>query len=226
MAEKLSVGQSYRGPSSALRDSQWLAAEDLPEGKDIVVKVKDVQRHRDVSFRSGRVKKVVGALIFEGKDKMLPLNSGNRKMMDQIFGTDTAAWIGQSITLYVTDVLLAGEPVKGIKIRQQRSRAAAAGEEFLAGAGEGDPKPSAPAATQSDADRWKAFRADCERATSSFGGERLFIKQAPPKSGQWYTCDAALADPPIKLFDENALALSISVDELAVLTEKLERAIA
>lgn len=108
----------YRGPSGALRDSPWLTAEDLPDDKDTVVVIDDVLLRKDVVFQGGRKRPSMGTLKIRGLARELGLNATNRKRLVAMFGGNTAAWIGKSISLYVDpNVTMAGETVRAVRIR-------------------------------------------------------------------------------------------------------------
>lgn len=108
----------YRGPAGAFRDSPWLTAEDLPDGKDTVVEIVDVLLRKDVTFQGGRVKPAVGTLKFKGLNRELGLNTINRNSVVKMYGNNTEAWIGKRIALYVDpNVSMSGKIVRGLRIR-------------------------------------------------------------------------------------------------------------
>ena|SRR5688572_17965757 len=122
MAEKI-VGESYRGPSGLLKDTDWLTAETIPTDKDTQVQVEDVQRFKNLKLGGGQrqdVKKSAGALKFKGKDRMLILNATNLKVMSALFGSNTAGWVNQWIALHVERVAAFGMQVDAIRIRPER----------------------------------------------------------------------------------------------------------
>ncbi len=125
------AGKAYEGPSGVGRDSFWLTAEDLVEGRDVEVVIESVILYPKVTFQGGRVRLNMLGLKFKGKERILGLNATNRKALGRAFGNVTKAWGGQSITLYVTQTQMAGETVQCVRIRDQRSRPATAAEEML-----------------------------------------------------------------------------------------------
>jgi len=116
--------KQYSGPVSAMRDSPWLASEDLedPAGngyREAVVTIETVMEIKDAQFKGGRSKPKGYALKFEGKERMLYLNGVNRETLKEMFGRRAADWIGQKIKLYVKpDVQLMGKKVPGIRVKQ------------------------------------------------------------------------------------------------------------
>jgi len=115
--------EEFTGRSSAMRaENRWLGAEDIYGYGDVKVTIAGVVRYLNVKFESGRVKKEVFALRFEGKKKQLVLSPTKRRPIITAFGTDTRDWIGKVITLYVdTDVPKPGCPSDrtwGIRVRK------------------------------------------------------------------------------------------------------------
>lgn len=124
-------GKAYEGPSGVGRDSVWLTAEDLIEGKDAEVTIETVILYPEVSFQGGRKRQNLLGLKFIGKERVLGLNATNRKVLNRAYGNIARAWKGQKVTLYVTETQMAGETVKCVRIRDKGSRAATAAEQFL-----------------------------------------------------------------------------------------------
>lgn len=119
--------KDYKGPSGMLKaDSDWLGVEDLPLDRDIPVTILKVVMFQGAKFAGGRTKDG-GALVFDGKKKMLIINGDRRKTLVRLFGADTASWWGKRISLYVDpNVTFGGKQTGGIKIRDtvtdQRNR--------------------------------------------------------------------------------------------------------
>jgi hypothetical protein len=133
------AGKKYEGPSGAGRDSIWLTAEDLIEGRDATAEIDAVMMYPSVKFQGGRERKNMIGLTFKGKERVLGLNATNRKVLNRMFGNLTKSWPGKSVTLYVSETQLAGETVKCVRIRDKGSRVATAAEEFLEGDHEAEP---------------------------------------------------------------------------------------
>jgi hypothetical protein len=131
------VGQHYEGPSGAMRDSVWLTWEDLPEGKDSEAKIMDIERHDKLTFEAGRTVTNKYSLVF--KVKMLLVNAAHRKVMTNMFGTDTSQWIGKRITLYVSQTQMAGKTVNCVRIRDKGNQLAAQAAAALEGDHESEP---------------------------------------------------------------------------------------
>ncbi|RLA39736.1 MAG: hypothetical protein DRR06_18640 [Gammaproteobacteria bacterium] len=112
--------QDYRGPSGMLKaDSEWLGVEDLPLERNVKVTILKVVLFKGATFAGGR-KKDGGALVFDGKDKMLIINGNRRKTMIRLFGADVSAWWGKTIVLYIDPtVTFGGVQTGGIKIRDK-----------------------------------------------------------------------------------------------------------
>jgi len=110
--------EQFTGSAGEMRDSPWLASEDLAGRTDVEVVIAEVLRHRNVAFDTGRTKPVVYSLRFERKKRQLVLNGCNRRALQAMFGPNTQDWIGMKISLFVDpNVKLAGKIVSGIRIR-------------------------------------------------------------------------------------------------------------
>jgi len=115
--------KEFKGSVSAMRESPWLASEDLenPNGTGYVefhVTIERVMEVKDAQFKGGRTKAKCYALQFTGKARMLVLNGVNRETLKEMFGRTAPEWLGKPIVLYVKpDVMLAGKKVPGIRIK-------------------------------------------------------------------------------------------------------------
>ena len=111
-------GEVFEGRSSEMKDSPWLASEDLLDAGDVGVTIVACHRFKDVEFDKGRKEETVFALEFEGKKKKLVLNNTNRKTLVAKFGTNVKDWADKKITLFVDKrVRFAGKTVSGIRIK-------------------------------------------------------------------------------------------------------------
>jgi len=115
----MSQPQAFEGMASQMRDSPWLAAEDVEDaGGNINVTIIACYKHEDVEFDAGRKRPVIYTVAFKGADKQLVLNATNRKTLSSLFGRDVKKWQGQKIELFVQDgIRLGGKTVKGIRLR-------------------------------------------------------------------------------------------------------------
>lgn len=120
MSEKLEEGELYRGPCGVLKDSAWLNADSIPSDKDSVVEIEAVVRRKVVKFKNEE-KKGYGSLRFKGKEKELGLCATHIKVLRALFGSDTSAWYGQKVILYVDpDVMAFGSKVSAVRIRAKK----------------------------------------------------------------------------------------------------------
>jgi len=156
-------GKPYEGPSGIGRDSFWLTAEDLIEGKDQKVTIEDVILYPEVTFQAGRKRLNMLGLRFQGKERVLGLNATNRKNLNSAFGNVVRAWKGQSITLYVAETQMAGETVKCVRIRQQKARPLSAAEDMQ--------HEDEPEATSAKSVNGEAAGPTAEQVISVFGNE-------------------------------------------------------
>jgi hypothetical protein len=115
-------GRPYTGPSGAMRESPWLAAEDIASVGDVKVEIEGVFQYGSVEFEAGRKKSNVFTVKFKGKQKELCLNSTNRRTLYRLYGSNTKEWTGKTVTLYVDPaVKVAGKRVGGIRFRESQS---------------------------------------------------------------------------------------------------------
>ena len=75
--------------------SQWLKGDDL-KGKAVQVVISKCTVE-EMNNRDGS-KEMKGVLAFEGKNKRLPLNKTNQKIMEMTYG-DTDNFVGKTIVL-------------------------------------------------------------------------------------------------------------------------------
>lgn len=97
---------------------RYLKAADLPDGKDVSVRMAGVQMEL---MEQSREEKPV--LRFVGKDRGLVLNRTNADSIAAIYGDDIAEWTDQPINLYVTTTAFGGKSVPCIRIKSPRPSA-------------------------------------------------------------------------------------------------------
>ena len=90
----------------------WLKAADL-QGKEAPVTIASA----DIET-VGKDRKLV--LFFRGKQKGMICNKTNAQRIALAYGEDTAAWVGQSITLYAEMVDFQGKATWGLRVKVQR----------------------------------------------------------------------------------------------------------
>ena len=111
-------GEVFEGRSSEMKESPWLASEDLMDAGDVKVKIVACHRYKDVEFDKGRKEPTVYTLQFEGKQKQLVLNNTNRKTLVAKYGTNVKDWTDKEVVLFVDkNVRFAGKRVCGIRIK-------------------------------------------------------------------------------------------------------------
>lgn len=94
----------------------YLGAYAFDEGKDMIVKVKDV-RIETVQNQQGREEKPV--LHFEGDVKPLILNTTNMKAIEKVAGSPYMdEWVGKKLQLYVTMVSAFGTTTEAVRVRE------------------------------------------------------------------------------------------------------------
>ena len=112
--------EEFTGRASEMRDSDWLAAEDLRGLGDVKATIDKIVRHRDVKFEDGKTQPVVYAFVFRGGKKHLKMKACLRKTMSAACGPKVTDWIGCGVTMYVDEsVKFAGKQVGGIRFRSE-----------------------------------------------------------------------------------------------------------
>lgn len=97
-------------------DRIYLFAFDL-QGKDVTLTIENVTAG-ELTANGGRKSKKPLCHFKEGKEKKpLALNATNCKAIANLYGNDTAGWIGKRITIYPTTTEMAGETVECIRVR-------------------------------------------------------------------------------------------------------------
>jgi hypothetical protein len=108
----------FDGRASEMRESPWLASEDLDGIGEKVLTIKQVHKNLDVSFEAGRKKDVVYSVEFERAKRQLVLNGTNRKSLQALFGNNVNDWAGQKITLYVKQgIKVGGQTKPGLRVK-------------------------------------------------------------------------------------------------------------
>jgi hypothetical protein len=101
-----------------MRKSEFLACEDIEGLGDVAVVIEKVLRVKDAAVQDGR--KLDGYTIkFQGKDKMMVVNSTNAKVLTRAFGVDTKKWPGQSVKIYIQDGVRnpKGGTTRGLRVK-------------------------------------------------------------------------------------------------------------
>lgn len=115
------TSEEFEGYTSEMRESPWLASEDILGFSELPVTIESVHRHKNVQFDQGRKKDVVYAVKFAGTTKQLVLNATNRKTLVRMFGSNVKRWKEQKVSLYVdTKVKFAGKLTNGIRIKEAK----------------------------------------------------------------------------------------------------------
>jgi len=102
----------------SLFPSNFVAAEDL-QGRDVTVQIA-----RIVKEKVGRDQEERPVLYFAGMARGMVLNKTNAKRIASLYGGETEAWLGQSITLYPSETEFGDETVPCVRVRNERPQAA------------------------------------------------------------------------------------------------------
>ena len=106
---------------SMFDDKDYLFAFDL-QGRDVTVTIDRVEAGTITGEAGRKSKKPL--VTFRGRDgqpskKKLALNKTNGKTIAQLYGTDTAGWVGKAITIYPTTTTFGNDTVECIRVRPQ-----------------------------------------------------------------------------------------------------------
>ena len=93
-------------------DSPYLAADDMPEGKEYNL---EVGRVEEELIGQAKDRKLVA--YFTTSKKGLVLNKTNGRVLATKFGDDTDKWTGAKIILYTIWTEFQGNPTRGLRIR-------------------------------------------------------------------------------------------------------------
>lgn len=98
-------------------DKEHFYAYDL-EGRERTMEISRVESGELTGEKNRKSKKPM--VSFVGEKKKLALNKTNGKAIAAMYGKDTEAWVGESITIYPTTTEFGGETVDCIRVRPQR----------------------------------------------------------------------------------------------------------
>ena len=101
-------------------DSEWVRAWDLG-GRALTVTIVKVAAGV-LENQKARKKDKKPVVWFKGAQKPLALNKTNAKTIAQLYGNDTTAWIGKTITIYPTRTQFGNEEVDCIRIKPEMPR--------------------------------------------------------------------------------------------------------
>jgi len=93
--------QEFHGRSGEMKDSEWLAVEDIVDVVPLDVTIVDVRLRTNVPMEDGRREAKVYSLAFENAKKELIVNATNRRALVSAFGTKVDQWRGKVVTLTV-----------------------------------------------------------------------------------------------------------------------------
>jgi hypothetical protein len=99
---------------SMFDDKDYLFAFDL-QGRDVTVTIERVEAGVIMGEAGRKSKKPM--VTFRGAKKKLALNKTNGKTIAQLYGTDTAGWVGKAVTIYPTTTTFGNETVECIRVR-------------------------------------------------------------------------------------------------------------
>lgn len=94
----------------------YMGSWDFEEGKDMIVKVKDIKTEQ-VQNQQGKEEKQV--MYFEGNLKPLILNTTNMKAIEKATGSGYMdEWVGKKLQLFVEPVSAFGTVTMAVRVRE------------------------------------------------------------------------------------------------------------
>lgn len=97
-----------------MTNTNYFGSWDLPEGKDMIVRIIEI-RQEMIQNAQGREEKAVA--VIEGQ-KPLILNTTNMKSIAKALGTPyVEEWAGRKIQLYTEKVAAFGEITEAVRVR-------------------------------------------------------------------------------------------------------------
>lgn len=94
----------------------YIGSWDFEDGKDMIVKVKDV-REEVIQSQQGSEEKLV--MYFEGDVKPLIMNTTNKKATEKATGSAFLdEWVGKKLQLYIAPVSAFGEMTMAVRVRE------------------------------------------------------------------------------------------------------------
>jgi hypothetical protein len=114
------AASNRKGPApmklNALFPSRFFRADDL-DGEDLTVTIRSLEICADFEIEKP-------VLHFEESEKGLVLNKTNAQTIAAVLGSETDAWIGQQVVLYVAQVPFQNRIVPSIRVRIAKRKAA------------------------------------------------------------------------------------------------------
>lgn len=98
-------------------ENQYIKASDLPQGKEVPVRISRIQEGEFEDEKRGKIHKLI--VFFEGKEKGLVLNKTNATTIAAAYGPESDTWVGKNIFLYSTKVSFGDNMVDAVRVRAE-----------------------------------------------------------------------------------------------------------
>lgn len=164
--------------------SKWMKADvDVPE-EGAVFTIEEVRFEMVGGGNDDEGEQKLVA-YFQGTSKGLVLNRTNADVISSVLGSlDTDDWVGQSVTLYSTDVQFGSKMTRGIRVKRRRPGPGASPRQPAAPAPARQASPARvarPADPQPDDDQDEDIPFACPADVNPFAGEtdNLFPRKRP-----------------------------------------------
>lgn len=111
-------GEQFNGSAAQMRDSPWMATEDIiGAGGSIELTIDQVIKYHNVEFQGGRKKPVVYAIRFDKAKREQIVNATRKRALIDLFGPKVADWHGKRVCVYAGTQQMAGKTVPAMFIR-------------------------------------------------------------------------------------------------------------
>lgn len=98
---------------------KWIKSAEVNDGETISFKDEGSwQENTKYKYPDGNPKMdFIITVLHNGEDKMMRLNGGNRTVLTEAYGKDTAKWVGKSATIQKMKALVAGKQMDVIVLQ-------------------------------------------------------------------------------------------------------------
>lgn len=98
----------------------WLKADDLPEGQDVVVTFVNEGEYKDGVINNKPITQFVVVIKSGDIEKQWSMNKTSQRAVASHYGADTAAWVGKSVSLFTNTENVQGEMRRVIYARAKQ----------------------------------------------------------------------------------------------------------
>ena len=101
-----------------LNDGNWLRVKDVNNGDTILIKDEGIWQESKFTYDDGNAKNdFVIKIEHNGEEKIMTLNKKNRTSLIEVYGTDTANWVGKTVELTKKTIEVGGVDREAIRFK-------------------------------------------------------------------------------------------------------------